>query len=233
MLLHPPAFSFSLPLALFITMCPSSPPSLHAFLPHLHPPSLPPLCASVPGGGPKIPVLSPWHTYKCTAHTQTQLAAAQVFQGESRSPAPEERGMEGGEQPKKKKRRGGGVQHAEREREGCQGGGETEKGCCEVIFHHRVHFSLQSSPTLYIALFLFICPLLLPFPSLDPALSLFIFPFSSFFSLSLSPSLSPLHLSPFLSPSCLNSYHPLSVSLSLFQPSFSFMKYGWEQFWAR
>lgn len=116
--------------------------------------------------------------------------------------------------------------------EGWQGGGETEKGCCEVIFHHRVHFSLQSSPTLYIALFLFICPLLLPFPSLDPALSLFIFPFSSFFSC--CPFLSPLFPPPlslflFLLPILFSS----SLCLSLFQPTFSFMKYGWEQFWAR
>lgn len=77
------------------------------------------------------------------------------------------------------------------ETEGWRGGGETEKGCCEVIFHHRVHFSLQSSPTLYIALFLFICRLLLPFPSLDPALSLFISPFPLFFC----PPLPPYSLS--------------------------------------
>lgn len=120
--------------------------------------------------------------------------------------------------------------------EGWQGGGETEKGCCEVIFHHRVHFSLQSSPTLYIALFLFICPLLLPFPSLDPALSLFIFPFSSFFfscrPFSLPP-LPPTSLSLTLSPLPKLFPSSLCLCLSLFQPSFSFMKYGWEQFWAR
>lgn len=80
--------------------------------------------------------------------------------------------------------------------EGWQGGGETEKGCCEVIFHHRVHFSLQSSPTLYIALFLFICCLLLPFPSRSPPLIPLCLSLSSLFPLFF---LSPPHLSPFLS----------------------------------
>lgn len=194
-------------LALGLTMCPSSPP-------------LCPLPCSLPsfslywGGGPKIPVLSPWHTYKCTAHRQTQLAAAQVFQGESRSPAPEEGwGGVGGVE----KERGRAAEEEERacregggETEGWRGGGETEKGCCEVIFHHRVHFSLQSSPTLYIALFLFICRLLLPFPSLDPALSLFISPFPLFSAPTHPPTLLSLSLL-----SCLNSFLHISLRLSL------------------
>lgn len=198
---------------LFLSLCPPCPS--FCLLPYLSPSFLPPFpflpsVSLYPGGGPKIPVLSPWHTYKCTAHTQTQLAAAQVFQGESRSPAPEERGMERGAVGEEGE---GGAACREAGMEGWQGGGEAEKGCCEVIFHHRVHFSLQSSPTFYIALFLFICPLLLPFPSLDPALSLFIFPFSSFFPVALSPP-SHHHLSLFFPPFCLYSFHTLSVSLS-------------------
>lgn len=156
-----------------------SPPCL-LFPPPLFytPPPPPSPCVSAPGGGLKIPVLSPWHAYKCAAIAQTHNHTAGCRSGfPGREQEREWKGWwEGGTTCR-------------------EAGGGTEKGCCEVIFHHRVHFSLQTSPSLHIAPFLFIHPrLLLPFASPDPALSLFIFPFPPFFTPSHLNSLHPFHV---------------------------------------
>lgn len=206
-----PLFPLSLAPSLLLSSSPCAPLPSFCPTPRCHP--LPPsLCVSVPGGGLKIPVLSPWHTYKCTAHTQTQLAGAQVFQGESRSPAPEERGLERVEESSSRRRRTRGV-----------GGGQTGRGrdgregvrrrrvvvksffITGFIFHCRV---LPLSTSLYFSLSVL-------YSSRSPPLIPLCLSLSSLFPVVLSLShFFPPHLSLFLSPYCLNSSHPLSVSLS-------------------
>lgn len=134
--------------------------SLCALLPPSLPPSLfPPLLFSVLGGWPEDSCAKPL-AYIQVHSTQTDTAGCcSGFPGREQEPST--RGGVGGEGGWRK--RGRAAEEEERacregggETEGWRGGGETEKGCCEVIFHHRVHFSLQFSHSVHRSISLYL-----------------------------------------------------------------------------